>query len=228
MAGCVTWGQNSGADWPTNIPFEKKVVASVRHCFIDLYLSACCRYPDNQHLQQQISDDFVSVANFLQYYGNLPFYFTFAFLLIYSIIKKSAKLKNVSWAYIKAQVVFSLMAIRILKTFFGRLRPLYGSEFTFFSLDFTRNSFPSGHATDAFISGVFLFYLLKYSNYSEYRFLPLVYAAVIALSRIACYAHFPSDVMAGVALGIFGAHYFLERLSVPPEDKGQIQKPPSA
>jgi undecaprenyl-diphosphatase len=164
------------------------------------------------YLQQQISDQVVSIANFLQYYGNLPFYFTFAFLLIYSLVKKSDKLKKVSWAYIKAQVIFSLVTIRILKTFFGRLRPRYGSEFTFFSLHFSENSFPSGHSTDAFISGIFLFYLLQYSKYSKYRFLPLVYAAIIALSRIACFAHFPSDVIAGTALGIFGAHYFLDRL----------------
>jgi len=54
------------------------------------------------YLQQQTPDELVSIANFLQYYGNVPFYLTFAFLLIYSLIKKSAYLKKVSWAYIKS------------------------------------------------------------------------------------------------------------------------------
>ena len=174
------------------------------------------------YLRQRTSDELVSSANFMQYYGNLPFYFTFASILIYSLINKIAGLKEVIWAYIKAQLIFSFIVVRVLKIFFGRMRPKYGSAFTFFSLDFTSNSFPSGHATDAFISGVFLFYLLKYSKYSKYRFLPLVYAALIALSRIACYAHFPSDVMAGVVLGIFGAHYFLDRLSGQSEGTGPV------
>ena len=179
-------------------------------------------------VKKQVSDNLIRVASFLQYYGNLPLYCGFACILIYAFVNKNERLKKVSWGYIKAQIVFSVILIRVLKIVFGRLRPLYSSEFTFFSLDFTRNSFPSGHATDAFISGVFLFYLLKYSKYSTYRFLPLVYAVMIALSRIVCFAHFASDVIAGMAIGIFGAHYFLERLSVQPEDKGQIQKPPSA
>lgn len=186
---------------------------------------------DNQiirYLQQETSDELVSIANFLQYYGNLPFYSGFAYILIYAFVNKHEKLKKVSWAYIKAQIVLSIILIRVLKIVFGRFRPLYGSEFTFFSLDFTRNSFPSGHATDAFISGVFLFYLLKDSKYSKYRFLPLVYAFMIALSRVVCFAHFASDVVAGMTIGIFGAHYFLGRLSVQPEDNGQIQRPPSA
>ena len=172
---------------------------------------------------EQVSDTLVSVASFIQYYGNLPLYSIFLCILVYSLVKNIEKLKKVSWAYIKAQIILSIILIRVLKIFFGRFRPRYGSEFTFFSLDFTRNSFPSGHATDAFISGVFIFYLLKYSKYPKYRFLPLIYACIIALSRIAGYAHFASDVIAGMAIGVFGALYFLERLSVQPEDTGQAK-----
>ncbi len=172
---------------------------------------------------ERVSDSLVSISSFIQYYGNLPLYSIFLCVLVYSFVKNNQKLKKVSWAYIKAQIILSIILIRVLKIFFGRFRPLYGSEFTFFSLDFTRNSFPSGHATDAFISGVFIFYLLKYSKYSKYRFLPLIYAGIIALSRLAGYAHFASDVVAGMAIGVFGAIYFLERLSVQPEDTGKVR-----
>ena len=183
-------------------------------------------YFDNQiigFVKEQVSDNIISVASFIQYYGNPPLYSIFFCILVYSFVKSNEKLKKVSWAYIKAQIILSIVLIRVLKIFFGRFRPRYGSEFTFFSLDFTRNSFPSGHATDAFISGVFIFYLLKYSKYSKYRFLPLIYAFIIALSRIACYAHFASDVIAGMAIGVFGALYFLERLSIQPEDTGRVR-----
>jgi membrane-associated phospholipid phosphatase len=174
-------------------------------------------------VKEQVSNNTISVASFIQYYGNLPLYSTFLFILLYSLVKNIEKLKKLSWAYIKAQLIFSIILIRVLKIFFGRFRPRYGSEFTFFSLDFTRNSFPSGHATDAFISGVFLFYVLKYSKYSKYRFLPLIYAFIIALSRIACYAHFASDVIAGMAIGVFGAVYFLERISPQTADTGKVR-----
>ncbi|MCJ7776334.1 MAG: phosphatase PAP2 family protein, partial [Desulfobulbaceae bacterium] len=73
------------------------------------------------------------------------------------------------------------------------------------------NSFPSGHSADAFVSGVFLYYLLKYSKYSKYRFLPLAYALLIAFSRVIVSAHYLSDAVAGMAIGILGAYFFLSR-----------------
>ena len=163
-------------------------------------------------VREHAPEELYAVGDFLEHYGNLPLYIIFAFFLIFSHIKKKARLNEVSWAYIKTQFIFSFLVVRILKIFFGRLRPKYGSAFTFFSLEYSRSSFPSGHAADAVVSGVFLFYLLKYSKYSEYRFLPLIYAAAIALSRIVCYAHFPSDVMVGMGIGVFGAQYFLDKL----------------
>jgi membrane-associated phospholipid phosphatase len=116
-------------------------------------------------------------------------------------------------AYVKAQLIFSFVLVRILKIILGRARPGHGSEFTFFSLAFRYNSFPSGHSVDAFVSGVFLFYLLKNSKYSACRFLPLIYAFLIALSRVFISSHYPSDVAAGMAIGILGAWFFISRLN---------------
>jgi undecaprenyl-diphosphatase len=98
-----------------------------------------------------------------------------------------------------------------MKIVLGRARPDYGAEFTFFSLDAHYNSFPSGHSADAFVSSVFLYYLLKDSRYGAYRFLPPAYALVIAVSRVVVSAHYPSDVIAGVAIGILGAYLVLSR-----------------
>jgi undecaprenyl-diphosphatase len=139
-------------------------------------------------------------------------YLIFAILLIYSFFKKNQQLKDVIWAYLKAQLIFSFLTVRILKICLGRARPKYGSDFTFFSLEADYNSFPSGHSADAFVSGIFLFYLLKYSRFSQYRHLPLLLAFLIALSRVAGNAHFTSDVVAGSAIGIFGAYYFISKL----------------
>jgi undecaprenyl-diphosphatase len=144
--------------------------------------------------------------------GLYLFYAVFIGLLIYALIKKNKKLTGVLIAYIKTQLVFALVLVRILKIVLGRARPEHGSEFTFFSLAFRYNSFPSGHSTDAFVSGVFLFYLLKQSKYSACRFLPLGYAFLIAVSRVFISSHYPSDVLAGMVIGILGAWFFISRL----------------
>jgi len=164
-------------------------------------------------VQQHLTPDIKSAAKLFSDTGVVFFYFIFAILLIYSFFKKNQRRKEVIWAYLKAQIIFSLLTVRILKICLGRARPRYGSDFTFFSLEADYNSFPSGHSADAFVSGIFLFYLLKYSRFSKYRYFPLVLALLIALSRVAGNAHFTSDVVAGSAIGIFGAHYFISKLS---------------
>ena len=119
----------------------------------------------------------------------------------------------VAVAYLLTQLIFSFAVVRILKIVFGRARPGHGAEFTFFSTHFDYNSFPSGHSADAFVSGVFLYYLLKNSKYASGRFWPLIYAFAIALSRVFISSHYPSDVAAGMAIGIMGAWFFITRLA---------------
>jgi undecaprenyl-diphosphatase len=105
----------------------------------------------------------------------------------------------------------------MLKIVLGRARPGHGAEFTFFSLNSRFNGFPSGHSADAFVSGVFLYFLLKHSSYAGCRFLPLIYAFLIAVSRVFVSAHYPSDVAVGMIIGILGAWYFVSRLPNPDE-----------
>jgi membrane-associated phospholipid phosphatase len=168
-------------------------------------------------VQDLIPDDSNHMLKVLSKQGLYLFYFIFMGLIFYSLYKKDIKLKKVSWAYVRAQLIFSFVVVRVMKIFFGRARPGHGAEFTFFSLDARYNSFPSGHSADAFVSGVFLFYLLKDSKYSKYRFLPIVYACLMALLRVIVNAHYPSDVVAGTAIGTLGACFFLSKLSDQPE-----------
>jgi undecaprenyl-diphosphatase len=145
--------------------------------------------------------------------GLYLFYAAFTTLCAYALIKKKQKLTGLIVAYLKTQLLFSIALVRILKIIVGRARPGHDPEFTFFSFAFRHNSFPSGHSADAFVSGVFLFYLLKHSKYSAWRFLPLTYAFLIAISRVFISSHYPSDVAAGMAIGILGAWFFISRLS---------------
>ena len=166
--------------------------------------------------QKHLTDIIKSSAKLFSDTGVAFFYLIFAILLVYSYLKKSRRLKEVIWAYLKTQIIFSFLTVRILKIGLGRARPNYGSEFTFFSMQADFNSFPSGHSADAFVSAVFLFYLLKYSRFAKYRFLPLIFAFLIAASRVAGVTHFASDAVAGAAIGIFGACFFISRLQKPP------------
>ena len=168
-------------------------------------------------VQDLIPDDSNHMLKVLSKRGLYIFYFIFIGLIFYSLYKKDIKLKKASWAYVRAQLIFSFVVVRSMKIFFGRARPGHGAEFTFFSLDSRYHSFPSGHSVDAFVSGVFLFYLLKDSKYSKYRFLPIVYACLMALLRVIVGAHYPSDVVAGTAIGTLGACFFVSKLSDQPE-----------
>ena len=159
-----------------------------------------------------ISPDYYFIAKLITKWGTYFFYVIFTALLIYSLIGKNRKLTGLCLAYVKAQLIFSFAVVRILKIVLGRARPGNDAEFIFFSLNSRYNSFPSGHSADAFVSGVFLYYLLKQSKYAGCRFLPLIYAFFIAVSRVFVSAHYPSDVAAGMAIGIMGAWVFISRL----------------
>ena len=161
------------------------------------------------YVRKTTSFSFIFNLKLLSRWGLFLFYAVFAGLLAYSFFLKNRKLKDLCVGYIMAQAIFSIAVVRCMKIVFGRARPEHGTEFTFFSFDSQYNSFPSGHAADAFVSGVFLYYLLKYSKYSKYRFLPLAYALLIAFSRVVVSAHYLSDAVAGMAIGILGAYIFL-------------------
>ncbi len=165
-------------------------------------------------IKDLIPPDFTHLSRVFSKYGLYLYYSVFFGLIVYAFYEKNSKLKGICWAYVKAQLIFSFGVVRCMKIFFGRARPKYGGEFTFFSLDSHYNSFPSGHSADAFVSGVFLYYLLKYSKYSKYRFLPLAYALLIAFSRVVVSAHYLSDAVAGMAIGILGAYFFLSKQQV--------------
>jgi len=167
-----------------------------------LWLTAC----------DLIAPDYYFIAKLITNWGLYLFYTIFAALFVYSFAKKNRKLTNLCLAYLKVQLIFSFAAVRFLKIVLGRARPGHGADFTFFSLNSRYNAFPSGHSADAFVSGVFLYYLLKQSKYAGCRFLPLIYAFFIAISRVFVSAHYPSDVAGGMAIGIMGAWFFISRL----------------
>ena len=110
------------------------------------------------------------------------------------------------YAFIFAGVGLPGLITVILKRIIGRGRPMHLIDTGLFGLeanllDWTYQSFPSGHATTIFAAAVVMGFM------SARLLLPaLVVAVVVALSRIALGDHYPSDVVAGASVGILGAY----------------------
>src|ERR1019366_3303254 len=95
--------------------------------------------------------------------------------------------------------------VNVVKHIFGRARPGVGGSldpflFSPFSWPAAYAGLPSGHATTAF-SVLVAFGTL----WPRGSILLWIYALLIAASRVAVTAHYPSDVLAGALVGVVGA-----------------------
>lgn len=85
----------------------------------------------------------------------------------------------------------------VLKKFFKRNRPYVGQEIAEqVHTPSDEFSFPSGHATAAFLMAYITSYFFPESAQFMY-----VWASLVALSRVLLRVHFVSDIIAGMLLG---------------------------
>lgn len=101
---------------------------------------------------------------------------------------------------IAVNAVSGLLSLAV-KMIFGRARPrLYESfgafHFDMFSIKSSVLSFPSGHAVTAFATATALAFMAPRAGKAL-----IAVALLISVSRIVTGAHYPSDVIAGIALG---------------------------
>jgi membrane-associated phospholipid phosphatase len=102
-------------------------------------------------------------------------------------------------------VLVPILAGEMIKWVFGRGRPFVGGKANAFNFaPFTGTeayaSFPSGHAITAFALA-----FAVAAVWPRARAAMMVYAFLIALSRLVLLAHHPSDVVAGALIGVVGA-----------------------
>jgi len=72
------------------------------------------------------------------------------------------------------------------------------------------NSFPSGHTTTAFALAFWVFLLTYRTRYQGWGYGALLLAGLVGLSRVYRGVHYPSDVLAGAAIGVvWGALVYL-------------------
>ena len=138
-------------------------------------------------------------------YGLYPFYILFLALFAWGWYRREAGLKFLAQGYVLAQLLGSVLMVRVLKMTFGRARPDatplpdFGSEWAGFSWDAAHHSFPSGHTADIVTSA--LFAALLFRNPWAVG-VCLVWAGALALSRLALAKHYPSDALAGAVIAV--------------------------
>jgi len=97
--------------------------------------------------------------------------------------------------------ILTLLADFLLKNFFRRPRPQFDLPLVSSPFDFGQSySFPSGHAMIAFAMAYLLSKLGKFKGVKKWGLYLL--AILISFSRIYLGKHYPSDVLAGIVLGI--------------------------
>jgi undecaprenyl-diphosphatase len=108
-------------------------------------------------------------------------------------------------SFLFAAVALPSLAVTIVKRLIGRARPFVGGHLDPFLYahpvwrpDYA--SMPSGHATTAFAAAIAVALL-----WPRLRVPTLIYAFLIAASRVVLGAHYVSDVVAGAAVGVAGA-----------------------
>jgi len=161
-------------------------------------------------------------------YGLYPFYALFLALFAWGWYRREPGLKLLAQGYFLAQLLGSVLIVRILKMSFGRARPDatplpdFGSEWAGFSWDAAHHSFPSGHTADIVISTLFAALL---SRNPWAAGVCLVWAAALALSRLALAKHYPSDALAGAVIAVAASlvvlrYWLLPRLGRAPLGAG--------
>ncbi len=156
---------------------------------------------------------FITTMKVFTFLGSVQFLIpAYIVLIIYFIFKKLYRYA----IDIAVMALTSTALLFILKEVFHRQRPSLPIIRTF-----TTYSFPSGHMLSSFIFCSILSFIVIKSNWKLlYKWLASIllflFALIIGISRIVLKAHYPTDVIASLCLGIawvIGSFYILRKIS---------------
>ena len=112
------------------------------------------------------------------------------------------KTRRIGVACLISMVIGLVITNVVLKNWVARIRPYDFFNDLVLIIDKQKDfSFPSGHATNSFACAWVIFRMAK----KRFGVPALVLAILIALSRLYVCVHYPTDVMAGVVIGILSA-----------------------
>lgn len=150
-------------------------------------------------IQNNVRKDFLSpIVIFITHLGDKGLFWIIVALLLLCFQKTRRTGVTGAIAMLIGLVVVNL----ILKNWVARIRPYVKIEDLVLMIEPQKDfSFPSGHATNSFACGWVLFRCMK----KRYGVPALVLAILITLSRIYVGVHYPTDIIAGAAIGIAAA-----------------------
>ena len=118
-----------------------------------------------------------------------------ALAIFFLLFKKTRKI-GISMGI--SLIIGYLVGNLFLKNVIARIRPYdLNSDFSILISKLSDYSFPSGHTLSSFEGATSIFLRNK-----KWGIPALIVASLIAFSRLYLYVHYPTDVLAGVVLGI--------------------------
>ena len=151
------------------------------------------------------------LAHFITFFGSGTFFFILFYLLVFLSFIKRTRIYGLSM--LSSMLIGWLITNVILKASIMRMRPYIGLEDTALWNSYSywysfagspsepSYSFPSGHTTFAFSVATGLSLAGK-RNRQSWAYISIFFAVLVALSRIYLMIHYPSDVVAGVIVGV--------------------------
>lgn len=120
-------------------------------------------------------------------------------LMAVLLIRK--KTRRAGWIMLTSIVLELILCNLIMKNIFQRVRPCDVNQAVELLVNRpTDYSFPSGHTALSFASVSALWFS---GEGRKGRIPALAFAFLIAFSRLYLYVHYPTDILAGIAVGIF-------------------------
>lgn len=134
-------------------------------------------------------------------------------IIIIVLLMINKKYRKIGFMALGALILSTILGEEILKNVVKRTRPSEAiAAWNLLIAKPLSYSFPSGHTTSSFaVAGV----LAKYFKRYAFGFLGL--ASLIGFSRVYLYVHYPTDVLAGMVLGLMCSGiviYFFDRLNL--------------
>ena len=155
----------------------------------------------NHNLQNPLFD---AVMPFITHFGGYIAMFAICILvLVLSIVFKKDNIKKIALICLISLLVADGIAL-VLKLLIFEPRPyLMLDNVHVLIVEDDPFSFPSGHVTST--CAVVFALIFKFKD-KLWSFVLLLFAFIIGFSRIYVGVHYPSDVLAGAIIGIFGAY----------------------
>ncbi len=155
-----------------------------------------------EFLQANASVGFIKLFQFITLFGSLLGAFIVFFILFFTK-------RNLSYAFLATYIV-AVVFNKVLKAIIMRDRPFETYDTIANYDDVSGYSMPSGHSQSAGVLATFIFYLiLTVSTKKSTKILGfiscLLYVVLIAFSRMVLGAHYLSDTIVGIMVGILFA-----------------------